>query len=84
MSLPRTARAAVRNYSYHVIDRGNGRAVVYWIGRLDERVAALLGLDASLRPISRPQTLEEMQNVPIHSPQGSQVAELRAVRIVVR
>jgi len=31
-------------------------------------MAALLGLDANLRPIGRPQTLEEMQNVPILFP----------------
>ena len=60
MSLPRTARAAVGDYCYHVINRGNGRAVVFLIGRLDEPMAALLGLDASLRPIGRPQTLVEM------------------------
>jgi hypothetical protein len=68
MSLPRTARAAVRDYCCHVIDRGNGRPEVIWIGRLDEQIAALLGPDTSLRPIGRPQTLEEMQNVPILSP----------------
>ena len=58
--MPRTARAAVGNYCNHVINRGNGRAVVFWIGRLDERMAALLGLDASLRPIGRTQNLVEM------------------------
>lgn len=47
-------------------------------------MAALLGLNANLRPIGRPQTLEEMQTFPIRSTQGSQVAALRAVRIVVR
>jgi hypothetical protein len=60
MSLPRTARAAVRDYCYHVIDRGNDRYCGLLIGRLDERIAALLGLDASLRPIGRLQTLVEM------------------------
>jgi len=57
--MPRTARAAVRDYCYRVIDRGNGRAVIFRIGRLDERMAALLDLDASLRPIGRPQKLVE-------------------------
>lgn len=84
MSLPCTARAAVEDYCYRVINHGNNRAVVFWIGRLDEPMAALLGLNANLRPISRPQTLEEMQDVPILFPRGSQVAELRAIRIVVR
>ena len=84
MSFPHTARAAVGDYCYHVINRDNSRAVVFWIGRLDERMAARLGLDASLRPTGRPQTLQEMQNVPILFPWGSQVAELRAIRIVVR
>jgi len=55
--MPRTARAALEDYYYRVIDRGNGRAVVFLIERLDERIAALLGLNASLRPIGRPQTL---------------------------
>jgi hypothetical protein len=82
--MPRTARAAVGDYCYYVINHGNNRAVVFWIGRLDEPMAALLGLDANLQPIGRPQTLEEMQNVPILFPRGSQVPELRAVRIVVR
>ena len=31
--MPRTARAAVRDYCYHVINRGNGRDVVFWIGK---------------------------------------------------
>ena len=84
MSLPRTARAAVGDYCYYVINPGNTRAVAFWIGRLDKPMAALLGLDASLRPIGRPQTLVKMQNVPILFPQASQVAELRAIRIVVR
>ena len=52
--------AAVGEYFYRVIDRGNGRAVVFLIERLDERIAALVGLDVSLRPIGRPQTLVEM------------------------
>jgi hypothetical protein len=82
--MPRTARAAVGDYCYYVINHGNNRAVVFWIVRLDEPMAALLGLDANLQPIGRPQTLEEMQNVPILFPRGSQVPELRAVRIVVR
>jgi hypothetical protein len=84
MSLPRTARAAVGDYCYYVINPGNNRAVAFGIGRLDEPMAALLGLDASLRPIGRPQTLEEMQNVPILFPRGSQVAEFHAIRIVAR
>jgi hypothetical protein len=65
MSLPRTARAAVGDYCYYVINHGNNRAVAFSIGRLDEPMAALLDLDASLRPIGRPQALEEMQNVPV-------------------
>ena len=60
MSLPRTARAAVWYYGRRVISRGNGRAVVFRIGRLDERMAALLGFDASLWPIGRPQKLVEI------------------------
>jgi hypothetical protein len=60
MSLPRMARAAVGDYCCHAINRGNSRAVVFWIGRLDEPMAALLGLDASLRPIGRPQKLVDM------------------------
>jgi hypothetical protein len=65
MSLPRTARAAAGDYCFYVINHGNNRAVAFSNGRLDEPMAALLGLDASLRPIGRPQALEEMQNVPI-------------------
>jgi hypothetical protein len=57
--MPRTARAAVADYCYHVINRGNGRAVDFWIGKLDERMAALLDLDARLRPIGRQQKLVE-------------------------
>ena len=57
--MPCTARAAVGDYCSRVIDRGNGRAVIFWIGSLDERMTALLGLDASLRPIGRPQKLVE-------------------------
>ncbi len=53
------ARVAVWNYCCRVINRGDGRAVVFRIGRLDERMAALLGLDASFRPIGRPQKLVE-------------------------
>jgi hypothetical protein len=37
-------------------------------------MAAVLGLDASLRPIGRPQALQDMQNGPILSPWSSQVA----------
>jgi REP element-mobilizing transposase RayT len=58
--MPRTARASVWDYCYHVIDCGNGRAVVFRIGSRDERMAALLDLDASLRPIGRPQKLVEI------------------------
>ena len=47
-------------------------------------MAGLLGHDANLRPIDRPQTLEEIPNVPLLFPRGSQAAELRAIRIVVR
>lgn len=82
--MPRTALGAVRDYYYHFINRAINRAVVFWIGRLDEQMAAFVNLDAILRPIGRPQTLEEMQNAPALSPRDSQVAELRAVRIVVR
>jgi hypothetical protein len=60
MSLPRTARAALKDYYYCVIDRGNGHTVVFLIERLDERITTLVGLDANLRPIGRPQTLVEM------------------------
>lgn len=60
MGLPRTARPAVRDYCYHGINRGNNRAVAIWIRRLDARMAALLGLDASLPLIGRPQKLVEM------------------------
>jgi hypothetical protein len=58
--MSRTARAAVGDYCDCVIDRGKGRAMVFRIGILDERMAALLGFDASLRPIGRPQKLVEM------------------------
>ncbi len=58
--MPRTARAAGGDYCYRVIDRGNGRAVVFRIGGLDERIAALLGLNASLLSIGRPQKLVKM------------------------
>jgi REP element-mobilizing transposase RayT len=53
--MPRTARAVVGGYFYHVINRGNGRAEVFVT-----RTAALLGLDASHRPIGRPEKLVEM------------------------
>ena len=39
--MPRTALAATRDYCYHVINRANTRAVVFWIGRLEERMAAM-------------------------------------------
>jgi hypothetical protein len=65
MSVPRTARAAVGDYCYYVIDHGNNRALAFSIGRLDDPMTALLGLDASPRPIGRPQAPEEMQHVPI-------------------
>jgi hypothetical protein len=58
--MPRTARAAVGDYCDYVINHGNKRAVVFWIGKLDEPMAVLLGHDASLRPIGRPQSLVEM------------------------
>jgi len=58
--MPRTARVAVRVHCYRLIEHGNGRAVVFRVGRLDARMAALLGLEASLRPIGRPQKLVEM------------------------
>ena len=58
--MSRTARAAVGDYCCRVINRGNGRAVVFRVGRLVARMAAALGLNASLRPISRPQKLVEM------------------------
>jgi len=57
--MPRTVRAAVWGYCSRVIDRGNGRAVVFRIGSLDERMAALLSLDTSLRSIGHPQKLVE-------------------------
>ena len=38
--MPRTARAAVGDYCYYVINPGNARAVAFWIGRLDEPMAA--------------------------------------------
>ena len=58
--LPRTARAALEDYYYRIIDRNNSHAVVFLIERLDERIALLLGLDTNLQPISRPQTLVEL------------------------
>lgn len=58
--MPCTARVAGWDYGCRVIDCADGRAMVFWIGRLDERMTALLGLDASLWPIDRPQELVEM------------------------
>lgn len=40
---------------------------MFLIGSLDERMVALLGLDASLRPIRHPQKLVGMENAPILS-----------------
>lgn len=57
--MPRTARVAVGDHCYRLINRAIYRAVGFWIGRLDERMAALVGLDAKLRPIGRPPTLME-------------------------
>ncbi len=41
--MPRAARAAVGDYCYHVINRGNGRAVVFHAEGDDQAFVHLLG-----------------------------------------